>query len=202
MSSNMRTYLVDEAQVKAVPGCNDTELLFDLLGRKGQGLSLAWLDEETADELAESCPGFTHADALRDIFAGRVTQPEAGFVYANAFEHICGSLGEWIHHFHRCPWESLTRLDELFAAHGDGLRFSGGMINNPPVSLPKARDGPWLGHWSGTAVRAAAPAFRAMRAAGPAPDSEPWLERRLDEVEDWIEAVVEQPGSMLVSSYP
>jgi hypothetical protein len=48
-------------------------------------------------------------------------------------------------------------------------------------------------------VRAAAPAFRAMRAAGP--HGEPWFEEMLDEIGVWIDKVDERPGSMLVAAY-
>src|SRR4051812_11428396 len=92
MSMGMMVYLVDEAEVKAVPGSNDADLLEELLDREGQHESLSWYDEELADLMEEWSPGFTHADALRDIFAGRVTRPDSGFVYQNAFEHVCSSL--------------------------------------------------------------------------------------------------------------
>lgn len=200
MSMGMQVYLVDEAEVKAVPGSNDAELLEWLLGREGQGESIAWLDEELADVMDDGCPDFTHADALRDIIAGRVTRPDAGFVYANAFEHVCSSLGEWVHnHFHRCNPELVTELDELFKAHGVGLRFWDGLIGNVPVSLPDPGDGVALGHWTEAEVRAAAPAFRAMRAAGP--HGEPWFEEMLDEVGEWVAKVEARPGSMLVAAY-
>jgi hypothetical protein len=200
MSMGMQVYLVDEAEVKAVPGSNDAELLEWLLTREGQRESLSWLDEELADVMEDECPGFTHADALRDIVAGRVTRPEAGFVYANAFEHVCSSLGEWVHdHFHRCSPDFLTELDALFAAHGVGLRFWGGLVGKVPVELPDPDDGVALGHWTWDEVRAAAPAFRAMRAALPA--REPWFEEKLDEVGRWIARVEGKPGSMLVAAY-
>lgn len=200
MSMGMQVYLVDEAEVKAVPGSNDAELLGSLLGRAGQGESLAWLDEELEDVMSDECPGFTHADALRDIVAGRVTRPEAGFVYAGAFAHVCSSLGEWVHdHFHRCAPALLSELDELFAAHGVGLRFWNGLVGKVPVELPDVDDGVTLGHWTEAEVRAAAPAFRAMRSAGPA--REPWFEEMLDEVAAWIAKVEAKPGSMLVAAY-
>jgi hypothetical protein len=200
MSMGMQVYLVDEAQVKAVPGSNDAALLDELLDREGQGESLEWLDEELEHAIEDECPGFTHADALRDLFAGRVTRPEAGFVYAYAFGHVCSALGEWVHNaFHRCNPEALQQLDKLFSAHGVGLRFNGGLVDDPPVPLPDAPDGPWLGHWPGAAVVAAAPAFRAMRAAGP--HGEPWFEELLTEVEEWVAKVEARPGSMLVAVY-
>ncbi len=200
MSAGMQVYLVDEAQVKAVPGSNDADLLKELLDRKGQRESLSWFDEELADLMEDCCPGFTHADALRDIFAGRVRRPEAGFVYENAFEQVCSSLGGWVHnHFHRCSAELLTQLDDLFAAHGVGLRFWGGLVGRSPVPLPKSQFGASLGHWTEAEVRAAAPAFRAMRAAGP--HGEKWFEEMLDEVGGWIAKVEARPGSMLVAAY-
>jgi hypothetical protein len=200
MSMGMMVYLVDEAEVKAVPGSNDAELLEELLEREGQRESLAWLDEEMEDLMEDWCPGFTHADALRDIFAGRVTRSDAGFVYENAFEHVCSSLGQWVqNHFHRCSTELLTQLDELFATHGVELRFWNGLVCRPPVSLPKNQFGSLLGHWTGAEVRVAAASFRAMRAAGP--HGEGWFEEMLDEVGEWIVKVEEQPGSMLVAAY-
>lgn len=200
MSMGMQVYLVDEAEVKAVPGSNDTELLEWLLGREGQGESISWLDEELADVMQEECPVFTHADALRDIIAGRVTRPEAGFVYANAFAHVCSTLGDWVHdHFHRCAPALLSELDELFAAHGVGLQFWNGLVGKVPVELPDVDDGVTLGHWTEAEVRAAAPAFRAMRAAVPA--REPWFEAMLDEVGEWIAKMEGKPGGMLVAAY-
>ena len=71
----MMVYLVDEAEVKAVPGSNDTGSTRRLVrDARSQRTSLAWFDEELADVMEEVCPDFTHADALRDIFAGRVTR--------------------------------------------------------------------------------------------------------------------------------
>lgn len=200
MSMGMQVYLVNEAEVKAVPGSNDAELLEWLLGREGQGESLDWLDEELEDVMGEECPGFTHADALRDIIAGRVSRPEAGFVYAGAFGHVCSSLGDWVHdHFHRCAPALLSEMDELFAAHGVGLRFWNGLVGKVLVELPDVDDGVTLGHWAGAEVRAAAPAFRALRAAVPA--REPWFEEMLDEVGGWIAEVEAKPGSMLMAAY-
>jgi hypothetical protein len=195
MSMGMEVYLVDEAEVKAVPGSNDAALLEELLDREGRGQMLDWLDYGLEDAIKGECPGFTHADALRDIFAGRVTRPEAGVVYAKAFGYVCSVLGAWAHdRLHPCNPEDLRQLDDLFAAHGVGLRLIGGLVDAPPVPLPA---GPWLGHWAGSAVVAAARAFRAMRAAGP--HGEPWVEELLAAMGEWIAAVEARPGSMLVA---
>ena len=119
MSAGMMVYLVDEAMVKAVPGSNDTELLSELFAWEGYGESLASIDEDL--DMAYRCPGFTHADALRDLFAGRVTRPQDAFAYAYAFGHVCSCLGEWVQdHFHRCSEELLHQLDVLFAFHRVG----------------------------------------------------------------------------------
>jgi hypothetical protein len=196
MSAGMMVYLVDEATVKAVPGSNDADLLSELLAWEGCGESLAWLDDEL--DIQYRYPGFTHADALRDLFAGRVTRPDIAFAYAYAFGHVCSCLGEWVQdHFHRCSGEFLRELDALFVSHGVGLKFWGGLVDNPPVRLPPPSDCPYVGHWTRAEVRRAAPAFRAMRAAGP--HGEPWFEEMLDEVGDWIARMERLPGSMLVA---
>ena len=172
MSAGMSVYLVDEAEVKAVPGSNDAELLADLLAREGQGESLSDLDEQL--DIEYRYPGFTHADALRDLFAGRVTRPDAAFAYTYAFGHVCSCLGEWVHNaFHRCSGDLLREFDTLFAAHGVELRFWGGLVRNPPVPLPEPSDCPYVGYWVRAEARRAAPAFRALRAAGP--HGEPWF---------------------------
>lgn len=200
MSMGMQVYLVGEAEVKDAPGSCDDELLERLRFDTDGNDSLAPLDEELADVMEDECPGFTHADALADIIAGRVTRPGAGFVYAYAFEHICSCLGDWVHdHFHRCGPDLLTKFDTLFEAHNVGLRFCGGLVDRPPVPLPDVSDGPSLGHWTAAEAAAAAPAFRAMRAAGP--HGEPWFEEMLDEVGDWLVKMETKPGSMLVASY-
>lgn len=200
MSIGMQVYLVNEAEVKAVAGSGD-DVLFKWLRFDEDGEdSLAPLDEELVDEMEDECPGFTHADALADIIAGRVTRPEAGFVYAYAFEHVCGCFGDWVHdHFHRSNPELLTQLDKMFEKHGVSLRFWGGLVGRPPVPLPDVSDSPMLGHWTESEVVSAAPAFRAMRAVGP--HGEVWFEEMLDEVGAWLEKVAAKPGSMLVASY-
>ncbi len=191
---------LDEVEIKSIPGSNDTELLEEFLVLEGQPTSLAYFDSETEHDLQYRCPGFTHADALRDIFAGRVSRSGAGFVYQNAFELVCRCLGEWVQdHFCRCNPDFLTELDQLFAAHGIRLRFWDGLVGRPPVPLPANEFGPSLGHWTGAEVRAAAAPFRAMRAAPPR--RERWFEEMMDEIGDWIAMVEAQPGTMLVASY-
>jgi hypothetical protein len=192
----MAVYLVDEATVRAIPGSNDNALLAELLTREGQGESLRWLDEEL--DIENRYPGFTHANALRDIFAGRITRPEIGFAYIYALGHVCSSLGEWVHnHFHRCSGQLLKQFDALFVSHGVGLRFWGGLVGNPPVPLPTANGGPHIGNWVRAEVLRSAPAFRAMRKAGP--HGERWFEEMLDEVGEWITKVEARPESMLVA---
>lgn len=198
MSMGFMVYLVDEAEVKAIPGSGDLDLLKWLLEPPDQ---LDELDEESDFEIEERCPGFSHADAIRDIVAGRVTRPEAGFVYANAFDSVCSVLGDWVQNcFHRCHPKTVTQLDELFRSHGVGLRFYDDLVRRVPVPLPDPGDiGVTLGHWTEAEVLAAAPAFRAMRAAGP--HGEPFFEVLLDEVGEWIALVEAKPGSMLVARY-
>lgn len=195
MSASLEVYLVDEAMVKAVPGSNDTELFEVLLARKGQGESLGWLDEVL--DIEDRFPGFTHADALRDILAGRVTRPEIDFAYAYAFGYVCSSLGEWVGSaFHRCSGDTLRKFDTLFQAHRVDLRFWGGLIRNPPIPLPPPSDCPYVGHWLRAEALHAAPAFATFRQAGP--HGEHWFEEMLDAVGNWLVLLEQQPGSMLV----
>jgi hypothetical protein len=196
MSAGMSVYLVDARTVRAVPGSRNERLLARLLAREGQGESLAWLDEELG--IQERFPGFTHAAALRDIFAGRFRRPKAYFAYAYAFGHACGTLGEWVHDaFHRCSGDLLREFDALFEAHRVRLRFWGGLVGNPPVRLPPGPDGPYVGHWTRAEAVRAAPAFEAMRAAGP--HGEGWFEEYLDEAGDWLDMLAARRGSMLVA---
>lgn len=198
MSAGMQVYLVDEAEVRSIHGCDDTELLEHMLQREGQRDSLESFDEAVGDLMEDDCPDFTHADALREIFAGEVSRPEVGYVYTNAFEFVCSYLGEWVHdQFHRCDAKLLQRLDELFAAHGIALRFWGGLIANPPVPLPEDYDGTLLGYWTAEQILTAAPAFRAMMATRPEPELIPLLE----EVAAWIQMIEQQQGNMLVGAY-
>jgi hypothetical protein len=195
MSMGIQVYAVDEAEFKRLFGSNDIALLEKLLDPEGWGKSLQLHDEGLQDVVDGERPRLTLLDALRDIFAGRVTRPDAGSEYAMAFGHACGWLGGWVHdRLHPCNPEDLRELDELLAAHGVDLRFIGGLVDDPPVPLPA---GPWLGHWSSGAVVAAAPAFRAMRAAGS--HSEPWIEELLHEMGRWIALAENHPGTMLVA---
>lgn len=196
MSMGMQVDVVDEAEVKAVPGSNDTELLKWLLGR-GRATGVYCL---AGRRTGGPVPGVhPRQRPPGHIIAGRITRPDAGFVYANAFEFVCSSLGEWAHNcFHRCNPELDSQFDKLFKAHGVGLRFWDGLVGNAPVTLPDPGDGVLLGHWTESEVRAAASVFQAMRAAGP--HGEPWFEEMLDEVGDWIAKVEARPGSMLVAA--
>ena len=116
-------------------------------------------------------------------------------MYAYTFGHICSEIGLWAHdRMHPCDPKDLRQVDELLAAHGVGLRFLGGLVDAPPVPLPA---GQRLGHWAEAAVVAAAPAFRAMRAAGP--HGEPWIEELLHAMGEWIASVESRPRSMLVA---
>jgi hypothetical protein len=195
----MRVYLVNQREVLRILGSNDSALLKEMLAKEGQGESLAWYDEELAEEIEEECPGFSHADALRDIFAGHFTRPEAGFVYGWTFDFICSYLGRWMHdRFHRCSTSFLETLDAKFAEHQVPLRLLGGLIDNSPISLPSDRDGlPGIGYWSPQQIRDAAPVFRTLLGK----ETDPTLIGALQEIEAWLSAAQDEPDSMIVGVF-
>ncbi len=195
----MRGYLVDQGEVLRIPGSRDYALLKQMLAKEGQGESLAWLDDELADEIEDECPGLSHAQALREIFDGQFTHPDAGFVYGWAFDFICSYLGRWMHdRFHRSSTALLEKLDAEFVQHRVSLRFFGGLIDNCPIALPTDRDGmPGIGFWPPETMRQAAPALHSMLAK----ETDADMVGVLEEIDGWLAAARDEPQSMVVGVY-
>jgi hypothetical protein len=85
VSLGLTAYLVSERDITAVLGCRDDALLADVLEQ--MAYDFEDLEERFSTDDAEYGPGLTFAEALRELFQGRLSQlREYAFVYTYAFE--------------------------------------------------------------------------------------------------------------------
>jgi hypothetical protein len=185
-------YLVPQAEAVSVIGCHDDELLADVLEEMAE--DLADLDEQFTTSDPEYGPGITFPEAMRELFAGRYSQPSQAFVYAYAFEEVCRYFGEWLSNaqFHRCGWAWVERLDGVLAEGGVPLRLAD-LVGRLPAAFPDPGGAPSVGHWRADEAAAALPALvKLLPSVG--------TEERasLDTVRGWLDAAAAAPGSMIV----
>lgn len=193
MSYGLRVYLVDET-IGSIPGSNDIVLLEEILEVCANDLK----DYDRQEDVEEGA--FTHAQALRELFAGECTRPEYGAFYGWAFDILCSSLGAWLHNTcTRWPTDWLDKLDTRMAEGGVNLRFFGGLMENRPVPLPETPFGiPGIGHWKYEQVVAELPKLEAMLAGV---TDKKLLESFTEDILPWLKASAERPNSMLIGVY-
>jgi hypothetical protein len=198
MGYNLRVYLVDTEEIKRIPGSNDTELLEEILEARGD--DFADYDEQQDPFGEDYDPPFTHAEALREIFAGRYTRPDCGVYYGWAFDLLCAYLGKWMHQRgNNWPTAWLSRLDAALAEGRVDLRFWGGLVEKCPVPLPPNPDSiPGIGHWTYEQIVTALPKFEEM--VGRVEDKALLLSLKEDMLL-WLRAGAKRPGSMLIGVY-
>src|SRR5687767_12053325 len=146
MSYGMTVYLVPR-DVLALYGSNDHELLEEVLEVRGN--QLARYDRELGAPDPDDEADLSHADALREIFAGKFTPGVRGSRYGSALEALFGSLGESLDNspFVPCNTAWYTHLDEVLTAHHVPLRFFD-LIARLPVPIPEPDDWPCVGYWA------------------------------------------------------
>jgi hypothetical protein len=197
MSYGLRVYLVDE-EIRSIPGSKDTDLLEEVL--EARAYEFADYDEQEDPFGDLNDPPFSHAEALREIFAGHYTRPDCAIYYGWAFDLLCASLGDWMHKWcDRWSTEWLSRLDAAMEEGGVELRFWNGLVEVCPVPLPDNPNGiPGIGHWTHEQVILALPKFKKLIRR--VKDKEV-LHSLKEEMLPWLQAAAKRPGSLLIGVY-
>jgi hypothetical protein len=194
VSLGLMVYLVPTDEVIGVIGCQNEDLLADVLERMADDIES--LDEQFDTDSEEFGPGLTFAQALEELFVGSLSRPEAcDFVYTYAFEEVCRYYGEWLGNtrFARCSTDWLDHLDGLLSRGSVPLRFHDLVYRCPVERLPYQQV-LGLGHWKRSeALRARRPLERLLPTLR---DEAEWL--ALEEAGRWLEAASGQPRSMVV----
>ena len=193
MSQGMNVYLLDESDVR-IFGSRDEELLKEVL-------------EALADEFEELDEDFevdeedliTHADALREIFAGEISREEdCGPIYGSAFELYCASLGETLNNRCFCPCHAkwFDILDKHLKSFGVGVRFHRLLFEEFPIPV-ETDASPWGGIWKyDEAVAAKDPLQRLIQDVE---DRE--ILEALQDTHTWLEKTSQSPGSVIVGFF-
>jgi hypothetical protein len=197
VSLGLTVYLVSERDVTAVLGCRDDALLGDVLEQMAQDFDD--LEEQFSTDDPEYGPGLTFAEALRELFQGRLSRPrDCDFVYTYAFEEICryydkGLSKRW---FDRCSTEWVEHLDGLLARGGVPLRFHD-LCYRCPVQAPPYRDVLRLGHWTRAEAVRAVPLLERLLSQAHREGERNCLE----EACGWLAKARAQPGSVIIGVY-
>jgi hypothetical protein len=88
MSEGLRAYLITDERDIQVLGCRRRKLLDKVLAVRAD--RFAEYDEEGDIEQKGQ---IGHAEALRELFAGRLTRPDCGPIYGWAYELYCAYMG-------------------------------------------------------------------------------------------------------------
>ncbi len=136
----------------------------------------------------------SHADALRQIFAGEFTEGVNGSRYGWAFEALCSLVGEGLSNvgFSPCKVAWYEQLDEVLADQRVPLRFAD-LIHRSPLPIPPADDWPCVGHWG----------LKDLAAVGPLAEllphiDDPEVKESLATALGWLRGATENPGSVIV----
>lgn len=88
-SRGISVYLLPEAFIHHLPGCNDEQLLAKVLEEMSE--SLDGFDEQAQDSFGDAGLPLTMKEAIRGLFSGRF---DADYpFYGIAFEFVCVSVG-------------------------------------------------------------------------------------------------------------
>jgi hypothetical protein len=193
MSESLRAYLiVDERDVR-VFGCHRRSLLEEVL----EALADRFTDYDEQGDVHENLR-IGHAQALRELFAGKLTRPDCGPIYGWAYQLYCSYLGEWLswNPFSPCRYGWFAELDRFLAGQGVPLRFAE-LVDDCPISLPEPRELPCIGHWSFAVSEAARRplAGAAQEAASPA------VAEALKVVAGWLDKAAAERGSVIMGFY-
>lgn len=117
----------------------DLEALTSAIGSKNQALLQSVIDSDP--EAFEEVLGgreIQPQQALSDLVMGLPLDPEQGHAYGNALEKLCAHLGSGL----SLKYWDAVRDAALGATGVDKILEESG----PPVKLPRAQDGPVIGH--------------------------------------------------------
>ena len=193
MSYALSVYLVPRQKLDRAFGKNDQALLQQVLDGVKDDLA-AYDVQMEAPDLDTYDVDLSHADALREIFAGRFTEYVNSSRYGWALECICRFLGTPLSNggFSPCKIEWYEQLDELLQQHDVPLKFRD-LISQLPIPIPRADDWPCIGHWGPTALSAMEPLARAM----PIVDDDEAKES-LETALGWLREAAKHPDTIIV----
>jgi hypothetical protein len=194
MRCGLTVFLIADKRDVEVFGCRRWELLNEVLEVLKD--RLADYDRE-ADVEKEGL--ISHADALREIFAGNLfREQDCGWIYGWAYELYYSSMGDWLSNSHFCPCygEWFLTLDKFLDEQAVPLRFQKLVFQDFPIPIAPD-DSPCGGLWEHEEIVAAQlPLERAIEAAT---DEE--VAEALAEVASWLRQAAAIPGSVIVGFF-
>jgi hypothetical protein len=178
--------------LEQVCGKNDMKLLDD--APESLWAYLADYDEQANAPSDDYDVDISHAEALREIVAGRFTGGVTGSRYGWAFECFCRALGERLDNtgFIPCRTEWYFTLDDVMAENQVPLKFTD-LIFRIPVPIPEADDWPAVGHWADHDYAAADRLATVLPGIG---DAE--IALALQSALGWLRSGADHPGSLIV----
>jgi hypothetical protein len=194
MSQALEVYLVPNERDLKVFGCRRRKLFEEVLLAAEEGLEA--LDEEF-DVEAEGL--ISHAEALREIFAGKPTREEdCGFLYGHAYEEYCRVVGERLSNRHFSPTrvEWLKAMDEFLEKRGVPLRFQKLLFERFPIPVNTDAT-PCGGLWEHEEIVGARQPLVAAIAGG----AEAKTAAAAGVVLAWLDRAIKAPSSVIVGFY-
>lgn len=145
MGYGLSVFLVPLSELERVRA-NDQELLQAALENLQEALSD--YDAQMGAPNPDNDADLSHADALKELFAGKFTPHVPGARYGWAFECLCAFIGTRLDNdgLIPCTWDWYERLDRILEQRGLSLRFSK-LISDSPIAFPEPDDWPCVGHW-------------------------------------------------------
>ncbi|MFI2609264.1 hypothetical protein [Kitasatospora sp. NPDC018619] len=187
MSSFLRAYLVDPAELRARVGSGNDGAVEEALAYFGPSLDRS--DEHFADEIAQGAP--TALEALRAVVHGGPFSEDEdhAFQYGYAYRRLCWLVGQPLEVDSFGPFRGnwLEVVDEGLEAYGvtavsvADFQYRGGL----PAGLPSC-DVPSCGTWSAEDCRTALERFERAECEGRAPAPEREVAEAVAEVVGWL----------------
>ncbi|MET8541204.1 hypothetical protein ABZW03_11195 [Kitasatospora sp. NPDC004799] len=199
MSSFLRAYLVDPAELRARVGSGDDGAVDEALAYFGPSLDRS--DEHFADEIAQGAP--TAREALRAVVHGGPFSghEDHAFQYGYAYRRLCWLVGQPLEVDSFGPFRGtwLEVVDEGLKAYGitavsvADFQYGGGL----PAGLPHC-DVPSCDTWSAEACRRALEQFERAEREGRTPAPEREVAEAVAEVVGWLRLARHREGADVV----
>lgn len=194
MSQALEVYLVPDKRHLKIFGCRRRKLLAEVLEQAAEALED--LDEQFDVEDEDQ---ITHAQALKEIFAGKLTREEdCGFIYGHAYEIYCSSMGEMLSNNHFSPTcvEWLNTLDGFFTKQDVPLRFHQLLFEEFPIPVETDAT-PCGGFWDHPEIVEARKPLKAAIAGAADAD----IAKAASVVLGWVNKAIKTPGSVIVGFF-
>ncbi|GAA3026992.1 hypothetical protein [Kitasatospora sp. NPDC006786] len=199
MSSFLRAYLVDPAELRVRVGSGNDGALDEALAYFGPSLDRS--DEHFADEIAQGAP--TALEALRAVVHGGPFSADAdhAFQYGYAYRRLCWLVGQPLEVDSFGPFRGnwLEVVDDGLKAYGitavsvADFQYGGGL----PAELPSC-DVPSCSTWPAEDCRRALEQFERAEREGRAPAPEREVAEAVAEVVGWLRLAQRRRGADVV----